>query len=639
MKNRVRQTSTTTGTGDMAFASTPTGFVAFADVYTPGDAEPIYYVIEGVTAAGIQTGEWEVGLGHLTAGGALQRDTVHASSNSGSAVDFSAGTKRIYDAVTVEAATAMIGLTGIESGGGLAINAGDSTKFDVTAGVGYINGVRVAWSTTTANTATFLGSKTQTFVLIDADGVIVQLGDPPTAAERRAGVYLGQLGHTSMTSIAAVNFAPTIYGRPDMTFRDFSRCIGPFPCEGLIPSANGSNLRINVSAGLMFGVGINYDVGGLDNPHYKTLDQNLAPTLFRRTSDGLSGTNSQDIDPNNYENDDGDLESLSGTQWSVQRIYQITNGNIVVQYGRAVYNNLRSAIDGWQSENFTRLSNLLESAGLIGVLAVRRSTTELNNTARAQFIPSRFGMGAGGGGGGIPGAHASTHQDGGDDEVATTTAAAGAIPKADSTGLIPSGFLPPVTTDGIIATSNNDWGIPGEWIPTGGSTIAVPGGGALHLVPFTCLDSKTLTEMLCEVTTAGGGGTVGQFAVYDASIAANGQYQIGSRVYLDSATFDASTTGLKTSTTSPNLALVRGRSYALAVSLSDSCSLRASLTVSPGLRNRRNAASTSMYMRIDRYGASGNHPPPLTAPTIVLSQSAATQPNFNVPIWARWTIP
>ena len=106
--DRVRETSTTEGTVRLVLAGAPTGFRTFASVYTPGGGATVRYVIEGVTAAGAQTGEWEVGSGGIDVGGDLTRGGVVASSNGGALVDFSAGTKRVYDAVTVAAVNEFI---------------------------------------------------------------------------------------------------------------------------------------------------------------------------------------------------------------------------------------------------------------------------------------------------------------------------------------------------------------------------------------------------------------------------------------------------------------------------------------------------------------------------------------------------
>lgn len=89
LADRVRETTTTTGTGTVTLAGAVTGFQSFAAI---GNANTTYYTI-----AGQGTNEWEVGLGTYTASGTtLSRDTVLASSNSGSLVNFSAGTKDVF---------------------------------------------------------------------------------------------------------------------------------------------------------------------------------------------------------------------------------------------------------------------------------------------------------------------------------------------------------------------------------------------------------------------------------------------------------------------------------------------------------------------------------------------------------------
>lgn len=91
LKDRVKVTATTTGTGTITLGTAATGFQSFAAV---GDGNETYYTIA------LQSGdEWEVGLGTVTdtAGTfTLSRDTVFESSNAGSLVDFSAGTKDVF---------------------------------------------------------------------------------------------------------------------------------------------------------------------------------------------------------------------------------------------------------------------------------------------------------------------------------------------------------------------------------------------------------------------------------------------------------------------------------------------------------------------------------------------------------------
>jgi hypothetical protein len=87
LADRVQETTTTTGTGTVTLAGAATGYQSFAAV---GDGNSTYYTIAGGS-------EWEVGIGTYTASGTtLSRTTVISSSNAGSLVTFSAGTKNVF---------------------------------------------------------------------------------------------------------------------------------------------------------------------------------------------------------------------------------------------------------------------------------------------------------------------------------------------------------------------------------------------------------------------------------------------------------------------------------------------------------------------------------------------------------------
>jgi prefoldin subunit 5 len=90
INDRVKETTTTTGTGAVSLGGAVTGFETFAAGI--GNSNTVYYCIVHQTAA-----EFEVGLGTLDGDSSdLTRTTVISSSNSDSAVDFSAGTKDVF---------------------------------------------------------------------------------------------------------------------------------------------------------------------------------------------------------------------------------------------------------------------------------------------------------------------------------------------------------------------------------------------------------------------------------------------------------------------------------------------------------------------------------------------------------------
>ena len=93
LKDRVKETTTSTGTGTITLAGAVSGFQAFSVI---GDGNETFYTIAGGA-------EFEVGIGTYTSSGTtLSRTTVLESSNSGSLVDFSAGTKDVFVTYTAE---------------------------------------------------------------------------------------------------------------------------------------------------------------------------------------------------------------------------------------------------------------------------------------------------------------------------------------------------------------------------------------------------------------------------------------------------------------------------------------------------------------------------------------------------------
>ena len=91
INDRVKETSTTTGTGTLNLGGAADGFDTF--VAGIGDGNVTYYSIAHATED-----EWEVGIGTVTDASTdtLSRTTILSSSNSDSAVSFSAGTKSVF---------------------------------------------------------------------------------------------------------------------------------------------------------------------------------------------------------------------------------------------------------------------------------------------------------------------------------------------------------------------------------------------------------------------------------------------------------------------------------------------------------------------------------------------------------------
>ncbi len=88
LADRVKQSSSTSGTGDIAFQEATSGYQTFQDAI--GDGNSTYYVIESFT-------QFEIGIGtYSSSGDTLSRDLVIVSSDGTNKVDLSVGVKNVF---------------------------------------------------------------------------------------------------------------------------------------------------------------------------------------------------------------------------------------------------------------------------------------------------------------------------------------------------------------------------------------------------------------------------------------------------------------------------------------------------------------------------------------------------------------
>ena len=126
LNDRVKETTTTTGTGTLTLGGAVTGFETFAAGV--GNSNTTQYA---VTLPG--TSEFEVGLGTLSSDSStIARSTIISSSNSDSAVNFSAGTKTIF--CTIPASKSVF----LDASGNTTLGADLSVGDDLTVNGGVI---------------------------------------------------------------------------------------------------------------------------------------------------------------------------------------------------------------------------------------------------------------------------------------------------------------------------------------------------------------------------------------------------------------------------------------------------------------------------------------------------------------------
>tara|TARA_B110000858_G_scaffold39549_1_gene44908 strand:+ start:78 stop:563 length:486 start_codon:yes stop_codon:yes gene_type:complete len=115
-KDRVQESTTTTGTGTVTLAGATTGFQSFSVI---GNGNTTYYTL-------VSDSEWEVGIGTYTASGTtLSRDNVLESSNSGAKITLS-GTSNVFCTYPAEKAVVQ-----------------DSTNTGIAPQIGATNGIFV----------------------------------------------------------------------------------------------------------------------------------------------------------------------------------------------------------------------------------------------------------------------------------------------------------------------------------------------------------------------------------------------------------------------------------------------------------------------------------------------------------------
>ena len=93
LKDRLKETTTTTGTGTYTLAGAVTGFEAFSQV---GNGNTTYYCCTDGT-------DFEIGIGtYASSGTTLARTTILQSSNSDNAVSWSSGTRTVFCTLPAE---------------------------------------------------------------------------------------------------------------------------------------------------------------------------------------------------------------------------------------------------------------------------------------------------------------------------------------------------------------------------------------------------------------------------------------------------------------------------------------------------------------------------------------------------------
>lgn len=127
LKDRVLETASAPGTGTVTLLGASLGYQSFNTALTSGSTT--YYTIADLGGA-----NWEVGVGTFTSPDQLARNTVLASSNSGSAVNFSTGTQNVFVTYPAEKSVNLDGSGNVSALGTVASGVWNGTAITTTYG-------------------------------------------------------------------------------------------------------------------------------------------------------------------------------------------------------------------------------------------------------------------------------------------------------------------------------------------------------------------------------------------------------------------------------------------------------------------------------------------------------------------------
>ena len=298
-------------------------------------------------------------------------------------------------------------LDGTEGGSPVGSPLTTSTTITVTAGEGVIVNsytdptdptyTNVAWSEFTDVTLTNLAGQNRTFFAINNVGTLLQQGTEFTAEEHRDIIHIGTAGHVSRTHIVAVRSNPHAAFDPTVRLGDLAEAIGAFNVTGNVYGPNATDLTVEKDDGESYRLGNNFHTSKKSPDITQDVAELLGISFNYSYQDG-GGTNyiltssTTLVDPANYDDGTGILNSMPANDWQVQIIKHFPGGaGHRIEYGQTTYGTAAAAISAIPDVDHIHNPGFAEGITR-SYLVVRGGASNLSITADAHFIEAgRFG--------------------------------------------------------------------------------------------------------------------------------------------------------------------------------------------------------------------------------------------------------
>jgi hypothetical protein len=297
--------------------------------------------------------------------------------------------------------------TGINSGGVLSINSPDDSKFKISAGRGRF--VKTSGATVTFTERvwdelivdgdmTHGSARISLHVIMDEGGVITQVVNKVDIDQYQDYIHFGIVAVVAATNkVAAVYDFQSIAAQPSLRLRQMLYALGSFSIkEGdHVFSANGANLKLNISAGEIIRDGANYGI----NPKTPDITETAAVdsiTFFQPYHSGgvwtYAAVPSPFIDPDYYDNLTDKVPVPTG-KWTIKPIYYYPSARFI-QYGQAYFDSKQEAINHI-TDTIQRHPILMEQDfSKRGYVVVKQGATSLADPEMGVVIEAgKYGIG------------------------------------------------------------------------------------------------------------------------------------------------------------------------------------------------------------------------------------------------------